>query len=196
MLEETMSEAEQPTDDIRPITRREYEQLVDLGWFADEKLELLEGRLVRMSPQGPEHAEIVGTLTELLAVAVAGRARVRPQLPFALDELSEPEPDLAIVPLASYRAAHPGRALLVIEVADTALRKDRRIKGRLYAAAGIPEYWVVDVVAHAIDVHTEPTAKGYEKAQRVTDGVIEIASLPGVTVDVSVVVGVVPDPHR
>jgi Uma2 family endonuclease len=101
----------------------------------------------------------------------------------ALDDLSEPEPDLAIVPLGKYRTEHPKRALLVIEVADSTLSKDRRLKSRLYAAARIPEYWLVDVAARAIDVFTEPTPEGYASTRRVTDGALEIAALPGVSID-------------
>jgi Uma2 family endonuclease len=191
MLDETMPEAELPTmDDTRPITRREYEELVELGWFRDEKVELLEGRLVRMSPQGPPHAEIVASLNEVLVEAVRGRARVRPQLPFSLDDLSEPEPDLAIVPLGTYRDAHPSRALLVIEVSETSLGKDQRLKNRLYAAAGIPEYWLVDVAGVAIEVRSSPTAKGYARIERVTGGEIEISALPGATLDVDAILAV------
>jgi Uma2 family endonuclease len=103
---------------IRPLRRLEYERLVDLGVFGkDERVELLYGTLVSMSPQKPPHAWVLSWLPERLIGALQGRAMVRVQLPLALSEDSEPEPDIAVVPSANYREAHPSRAHLVVEVA-------------------------------------------------------------------------------
>ena len=102
-------------------------------------------------------------ITELLTVALAGRAAVRIQLPLALSEESEPEPDVAIVPAGDYDEAHPGTALLVIEVAHASLAKDSSLKAELYAAAGIPEYWVVDIPHRVVQVHAAPAAGRYQE---------------------------------
>src|SRR5450631_1217800 len=100
---------------IRPLRRVEYDQLVALGAFQDERIELLDGALVAMSPIGAPHSSAVQKLTRLLVLALVGCAEVRPQLPFAALEFSEPEPDLAVVPLGDYDTEHPAQAHLVIE---------------------------------------------------------------------------------
>lgn len=146
---------------IRPIRRVEYDKMVELGLFEDERIELLAGVLVQMSPSGPAHAHAVGRLNELFVVALHGRALMRPQLPIALSDDSEPEPDLVVSPAGEYWREHPSQAYLVIEVADSSLRKDRRIKGALYAAAGIPEYWLVNLVDKVFEVHRDPGPAGY-----------------------------------
>src|SRR5450432_3867156 len=131
---------------IRPLRRTEYDQLVTLGAFRGEKIELLEGVLVAMSPIGPPHSSSVQRLNALLVLALVGRAVVRPQLPFAALEFSEPEPDLAVVPLGDYDVEHPAEADLIIEVAESSLAIDRGKKLRLYAACAVPEYWIVNLV--------------------------------------------------
>lgn len=142
---------------IRPLRRVEYDRLVELGIFdEDEKIELLRGVLVAMSPQGADHGYVIERLTKLLIDALGDRGRLRPQTPFAASELSEPEPDLAVYPPAPYVRAHPDRALLVIEIAYSSLRKDRGIKAEIYAEAEVPEYWIVDLVHGAVEVRTAP----------------------------------------
>ena len=146
----------------RPLRRAEYDVLIEQGAFGeDDRIQLLDGELVIMSPQGVPHATVVERLNELLMPALAGRARVRVQLPFAAGDLSEPEPDVAIVSHDVPRDHHPDSALLVIEVADTSLALDLGRKARIYAAAGIAEYWVIDTQREAIHVHTKPTDNGY-----------------------------------
>src|SRR5689334_18666194 len=100
----------------RPLKRAEYERLVAMGAFEDERVELLEGVIVTMSPNHPEHASPVQVLTELLVPALVGRAGVRVQLSLVAARESVPEPDVAIVPIGDYRHAHPDRAHCVIEV--------------------------------------------------------------------------------
>ncbi len=155
---------------IRPIRRVEYDKMVELGLFEDERIELLAGVLVPMSPAGPAHAHAVGRLNELFVVALHGRAVMRPQLPIALSDDSEPEPDLVVSPTGDYWREHPSQAYLVIEVADSSLRKDRRIKGALYAAAGVPEYWLVNLVDKVFEVHRDPAPAGYDSIVRVGRG--------------------------
>ena len=155
-----------PPEKVRPLRRAEYDRMVGLGMFRDERVELLHGRLVRMSPQGEPHVFSVTRLTKLLVRALGDRAEVRVQAPFGASDVSEPEPDLAIVAPGDYLTEHPTRAMLLIEVADSSLQDDRRIKGPLYAAAGVAEYWIVDLVGGAIEVHREPQADGYASITR------------------------------
>jgi Uma2 family endonuclease len=150
---------------VRPLRRIEYERLVDAGLLANEKVELIHGLIVRMSPQGAHHAAAVQKLTQLLvaALGIPGHAAIRVQLPLALGEHSEPEPDLAAVPLGSYKDEHPTNAFLVIEVAESSLSEDRREKGALYAESGIPEYWIVDTARERVEVHSEIVDAAYSR---------------------------------
>lgn len=150
----------------RPIvrTRRwsrvEYERLVDIGMFGSgERLELLDGALVVREPQNPPHATAVLAVQDALRRVFGPGWDVRPQLPVALDDVSEPEPDAAVVPgsYRDYRDAHPSRPVLVVEVADLTLAIDRR-KAGLYARAGVEEYWIVDLLEEALEVRRGPTA--------------------------------------
>lgn len=126
-----------------------------IGMFEHERVELVYGWIVRMPPIGPSHSSTVQRLTELLVRAVAPRASVRIQLPFAASDQSLPEPDVALVPRGEYRDDHPTKALLVMEVADSSLDYDRTTKAKLYAESGVPEYWVVNLVDGIVEVHTE-----------------------------------------
>ncbi len=143
--------------------------MVELGLFEDERVELLAGVLVKMSPQRAAHSHAVQQLTERFVIGLKGRAVVRPQLPVALDDESEPEPDLAISPVSDYTREHPSQVYLVIEVAESSLRKDR-IKGALYAAAGVPEYWIVDLVAGVFEIYRDPKFDGYGSVCRAGRG--------------------------
>jgi Uma2 family endonuclease len=155
-----------PSQAFRPLRRVEYDKLIELGAFHDEHIELLEGLLVPMSPIGPPHSSTVQRLTELLILALAGRATVRCQAPFAALEFSEPEPDVAVVPLGRYDTAHPDRAYLVIEVAESSLETDRGVKLRLYAACNVPEYWIVNLVEKQIEVYSDPSDGAYMQQHR------------------------------
>jgi Uma2 family endonuclease len=138
--------------------RIEYERLVDLGVFMGEHLELLDGVLVVREPQGSPHAAIATKVGLLLAAAFGGAWHTRLHFPLALGEHSEPEPDIAVVAgePEDYLAAHPATAALVVEVADSSLRLDRRFKAALYAQAGLREYWIVNLVDHTLEVHRDP----------------------------------------
>ena len=138
--------------------RTEYDRLVDLGMFIGERLELLDGLLVVGEPQGSPHAAIVMHVGQVLTSTFGGGWHARLQAPLALDDDSEPEPDVAIVTGAArdYLTAHPSRAALIVEVAESSLRLDRRFKAALYARAGLPEYWIVNLVDRALEVHREP----------------------------------------
>jgi Uma2 family endonuclease len=158
--------ATEPAKQFRPLRRVEYDKLIELGAFQNEHIELLEGLLVPMSPIGPPHHSTVQRLMELMLPALIGRATVRIQGPFAALDLSEPEPDIAIVPLGDYYTTHPDRAYLIIEVAESSLAIDRGVKKRLYATCNVPEYWIVNLVERHIEVYTEPSNSAYGKSQR------------------------------
>ena len=171
---------------IRPLRRSEYDQLVLLGAFEDERIELLDGQLVAMSPIGPPHNSAVRKLTELLVLALHGRAAVGCQTSFAADDLSEPEPDFTVVPLGDYEADHPSQAYLVIEVAECSLAKDRVRKQRIYASCGIPEYWIVNLRERCIEVYTEPTPGVYSHVEKFEHGqAITLSAFPDVSIAVS-----------
>ncbi|HEY4160333.1 MAG TPA: Uma2 family endonuclease [Polyangiaceae bacterium] len=157
---------------LRPLRRAEYDQLVALGAFQDERIELLDGELVRLSPIGPSHAETVARLCEYLLPALSGRARVFVQAAFAAGDSSEPQPDLAIVPLGNYRAEHPARAYLLIEVSESSLAQDRGRKARLYAESCVPEYWIFNLVESVVEVHTEPLDGAYQRVTRHAPGAV------------------------
>jgi Uma2 family endonuclease len=151
---------------IRPLHRVEYDRLAELGCFEDERLELLFGTIVTVSPPGPEHSDVVCRLMTRLVVALDGRAMVRAQVPLAVSDDSEPEPDVAVVPLGDYTREHPRTARLVVEVSESSLRKDRGLKAPLYAAAGIEEYWIVDLVDRVVEVHRAPRDGRYTEVSR------------------------------
>jgi Uma2 family endonuclease len=174
---------------LRSLRRAEYDKMVESGFFRNERVELLGGMLVEMSPQNPRHANAIQRLNDLLAPALAGRASVRVQLPLALTDDSEPEPDIAVVTPGTYRDAHPRTALLVAEVAGESLQKDRRFKADLYAAAGVPEYWVVNLRDDLIEVHLEPLAGTYTRVTPYASGeMVRPRAFPDVEVPVSAVV--------
>lgn len=185
MLDMSAEALEHPEDlAIRPLRVREYELLAEAGAFDDEKVELLYGRIVPMSPQGTEHAYSIVRLTKVLILALGDHATVRPQLPFVASEYSMPEPDLAVVAELSAEE-HPERALLVIEVAFSSIKLDRNLKARLYAEAKIPEYWVVDVANGEVIVHRDPGKRGYRRIEHVgREAVLVPVELPMVRVAV------------
>jgi Uma2 family endonuclease len=155
---------------IRPLRRVEYDQLIALGAFEDEKIELLDGEMVAMSPIGNRHRSAVQKLTELLILALHGRALVHCQSPFAASELSEPEPDLMVAPLGDYLDDHPSQAHLIVEVAESSLAKDRGRKLRLYATCKVPEYWVVNLVERCVEVYRGVDAATYAQMERYEPG--------------------------
>ena len=178
-----------PPESIRRLRRAEYDRMFALGMFEDERVELLDGILVAMNPQGAPHAEVIRRLTELFVPALLGRARVQMQLPVATSEFSEPEPDLALVPVADYSTDHPTAAFVVVEVADSSLGKDRRLKSRLYAQAGIPEYWIVDLRSRSIEVCRAPSGTIYSEVQRFQPGdTLHAAAFPDIQVDVAALI--------
>ena len=170
------------------LTLDDYHRLGKAGVLGEaDRVELLEGQLVDMSPIGPRHALAVDALNELLITAVAGQAAVRVQNPIVLDDRSEPQPDIALVrrPWQGYPTAHP-QALdihLLVEVADTSLETDRGAKLELYARAGIREFWLVDLTTDEVLVYRNPDGGRYGSLCQIErSGVLEVQDLPGVAI--------------
>ena len=155
-----------PAVRLRRFDRTEYDRLVAEGWFDGEPLELIEGMLVEMSPQGTPHMwSITRLATALIRMLDPDRHEVRVQGPLALTAESEPEPDLAVVDIVGPEA-HPSTAHLVVEVAQSSLPFDLDTKARLYARAGIADYWVVDLAAAEVVVHRDPRDGVYRSITR------------------------------
>jgi Uma2 family endonuclease len=151
---------------IRPISRLEYHRMGELGIIGpEERVELLEGELIAMPPIGPEHAFSVRELTEKFVQKFAGRAIVDVQNPVALDDYSEPEPDVMLLALREdrYRKStpEPRDVLLVVEVANSSWRYDRGRKLRAYARTGIAEVWIVHLAASCVLVFRDPVGETY-----------------------------------
>jgi len=173
----------------RKLTRAEFHRMAELGFFADERVELLYGELFKVTI-GPPHSHLVKVLTKLFIQALGDRADVLVQSPFAASDVSEPEPDLAIVPAGDYRNDHPSTAFLLIEVSDSTLEIDRGKKVPLYAEARVPEYWIVDVEAGAIEVYRQPVGARYESITRyVVRQTVSPAAFPDIKVSVDALFG-------
>lgn len=176
------------------LSRRDYYRLGEAGILGEgDRVELLEGQLVDMSPIGPRHAIVTENLTELLVRGFADRARVRCQNPVVLDDGSEPQPDFALVrrPWRGYPATHPGPddIFLLIEVADSSLDFDRTVKRELYARAGIREFWIVDLTTDGVLVHRRPAGGVYGSVVRVqAPDALDVEALPGVTIPIAGIV--------
>lgn len=151
----------------RLFTVVEYERMVQAGILAeDDRVELLDGEIVEMSPPGSAHAACVSRLNALFHDLFKGRAIVRVQDPIRLDSYSAPQPDLAVLKARDdfYSNAHPGPSdvIMLVEVADSSLKLDREIKLALYARAGIREAWLVDLIGQRVEVFTAPQPIGYQ----------------------------------
>ena len=168
-----------------------YHRMGDAGVFApDARIELIEGEIFDKAPIGSRHASVVNRLNRIIVQAVGERVITQVQGPVRLGDLSEPEPDLALlVPRADYyRDALPSAAgvLLIIEVADSTQRLDRRVKVPLYARHGVPEVWVIDLENVLVHFHRRPDNGAYAEISATEHpSSTPIAALPGITVDLS-----------
>lgn len=180
-------------DDAVTLTRHkldvdEYYRMAEAGILdEDDRVELIDGEIIDMMPIGPGHSFIVNGLTKALVMACGDEAIVSVRNPVRFDRFNEPEPDFAVLrPRAdNYRESHPGPAdvLLLVEVADSSLRYDRRIKLPLYAEAGIVEYWLVDLKAGRVEVFRNPEGGAYLDASVHGRGErLALAAAPGVVV--------------
>jgi Uma2 family endonuclease len=158
---------------MRRWTREEYDKMIAAGIFASgDRVELVDGEILQMTPQGSVHATVIQLVHDALRLAFGPTFSIRQQLPIALAADSEPEPDLAVVlgnPL-DYWDAHPATALLLVEISDTTLERDRQRKGSLYARAGVQDYWIVNLIDRCVEVYREPHQGAYQSCQRFLAG--------------------------
>ena len=158
-----------------PFSVDDYHRMAELGILdEDDRVELLDGQVVEMSPIGPRHAATVKGLVRLLYRKLGDAVLLGVQDPIGLGPRSEPQPDIAVLKPRrdAYRHAHPRPAdvLLVIEVAETSVNADRDVKLPLYARAGIPETWLVDLANEVIEVHRQPGLEGYREVHTLRRG--------------------------
>ncbi|MCP4697654.1 MAG: Uma2 family endonuclease [Gammaproteobacteria bacterium] len=178
-----------------PFTIAHYQKMIETGIFdEDEHVELIEGELIVMMPIGPVHSSKIRRLIHLFSQAAGDSAMVDAQDPIVLDDYSEPEPDIALLRPRDdyYEEANPKAddVLLLVEVADTSLSYDKKIKIPLYARHGVPEVWLINVPDRQVEIYLNPSPKGYrkillpEKHEHISP-----ALLPDVSVKVSDILG-------
>ena len=186
-----MPEAAEELYQRRRLTVADYYRMGEAGIFAPgERVELVAGEILDMAPIGPRHTSRVMFLNERFWLAYSEQATVSVHNPLRIDEMTEVEPDLVLLRRRSdfYGARHPrpDDAYLVIEVSDASLRYDREVKVPLYARAGIPEVWIVDVRAAELVIHRRPEGGRYLDVETVTEpGPQGVAGLPGTSVDLT-----------
>ena len=154
-------------------SREAYDRAVQAGIFGPgDRIELIDGEILTMTPQGSRHAAVAARAAARLARAFGGGCHVRTRMPLAAGGHSEPEPDVAVVEgdEFDYLDAHPATALLVVEVSDDSLTRDRTIKQRLYARCGIPEYWIIAIPDARLEVHRDPTGDAYRSVRSLRAG--------------------------
>ena len=172
----------------RRFTVAEFYRLGEAGILtADDRIELIQGDLVPMTPVGPRHAAAVDRLDDQLRAALGARARVRIQNTVRLSNDTEPLPDVVVCQRREYTDQHPTPTdiLLIIEVVDTSAERDR-YKLSLYARAGVTETWLVDLTADIIEVHREPGPNGYRLVRRCRPGdTLTVDAFPEVAIAVA-----------
>ncbi len=177
------------------FTVDEYHRMGEAGVLhEDDRVELLDGQIVQMTPIGVRHAACVNRLNALITGLTGTRATVSIQNPLILGEHEEPQPDVAVLRYRAdgYQTGHPRAldTLLVVEVADTSLAYDRDVKIPLYARAGIPEAWLVDLTTDRIAVYREPHAGRYGHLRSAGPGdMLTPVHLPDVTLAVTDILG-------
>ena len=179
----------------RRFSVKEYYLMAEAGILSPrDRVELIDGEIVQMAAIGSYHAACVDTLSNLFREMLGRRVIVRVQNPVRLGERSEPEPDIALLrPRAdAYRDAHPGPddVMLIVEVSHSTVEYDRDVKTPLYAEAGIPELWLVNLDEDYIDGLSDPDGAGYRAMRRYARGErIAPALLPDAALDVSEILG-------
>ncbi len=170
-----MNVLERASTQVRLINVQEYHRMADVGILgAEERVELIEGQIWQMAAKGAGHSAAVTRCDRMLRKVLGDHVLVRLQDPIQLDKYSEPEPDIAVVasdPL-DYENNHPTpeQVYLLIEVADTTIKRDLELKSLLYAKAGIIEYWVLEVINRQINIFRDPSPNGYLSKSVVADG--------------------------
>jgi Uma2 family endonuclease len=166
-----------------------YHQAVELGVFDHQAVELLNGELIEMSPEGIPHAGLSDSSARYLQRLLGEQAIVRVGHPITLPHRSEPEPDLAIVePLEEvYKTEHhpyPENIFWLIEYSESSLQKDLGLKAQIYAAANIGEYWVINLNTRELTVFRDPVHGEYQSRLRLTKGIISPLAFPDIQIDV------------
>lgn len=167
-------------------------KMLEVGILSeDDRVELIEGELINMSPMGPLHAGVGDYLEDILRTSLQQQAFVRVQKPIRLNQQNELEPDISVIKRADdfYRNRHPSPTdvYLLIEIADSSLAKDRKIKLPLYATHNIPEVWIVDLIDQRLEVYRQPlsTQKIYSETARYGDGIVSPQQFTEVQVEVA-----------
>lgn len=188
---EAFVESVTPEIPLRLWSVDEYHRMIEAEILTpDDKVELLEGKIVQMSPQDPPHASTTQWAGNYLARLVGDRAFIRNQLPITIYPNSEPEPDIAVVRVdrRAYFDHHPApdEVFLLIEIADSTLTKDRQQKAKTYAGANILEYWVLDVNKRQVYVFRQPEAKKYTQELLLSENeAIKLVAFPDITVSLN-----------
>lgn len=166
----------------------EYHRLIEAEVLVNKRVELLKGEIVEMPPEGEPHAQLSNDSGNYLVRLLGNRATIRHAKPITLPNQSEPEPDIAVVePLGKeYRAHHPypKNIFWVVEYSNTTLRKDIDVKTKVYAEAGIPEYWVVDLKNQSLIAFRSPQEGQYTSRQNYTSGSITPLAFPDICIKV------------
>jgi len=179
----------------RRFTLDEYHRMIEAGILnEDDRVELIRGEIVQMAPIGRDRASCAARLTHILLGRLHGRVVLWPQNPLVILPDSEPQPDIILLAWRDdfYRHAlpEPKDVALLIEVAGSSLRYDRRLKGPLYAEAGVRDYWIVDLEGDAIEVYRDPTVAGYQRTERVVRGAtLAPLAFPDVTLAAADILG-------
>jgi len=178
------------------LSVEDYHRMAEVGILhEDDRVELIEGELIQMTPIGPWHSSLANTLIELLAYRTVGRAIASVQNPIHLGPGSEPQPDFALLRHRQdrYKSRLPTAAdvLLLVEIADTTLQSDRETKAPLYARHNIPEYWIINLPQRQIEIHQAPdSAQGrYGDWRVMTEGLLAPVCFPDARLDVAELLG-------
>jgi Uma2 family endonuclease len=177
------------------FTIDQYHQMGEAGIFMPgDRVELIDGEIIAMNPIGDPHAGGVNRLNETFVIRLIGKAVIAPQNPVRLAQHDEPQPDLAILRFRNdfyaTRGPRPEDVLLIIEVSDSSVSYDRRVKAPLYARNGIPEYWLVDLAHGQVTVFRDPSPDGYRSEQTHRRGdTLSLVALPDVSITVADILG-------
>lgn len=172
-------------------TRERYEKAVDAGVLTtDDRVELLDGLILNQMSQNEAHAVVTSVVAAVLRSGAGPETHVREEKPIALSGSSEPEPDVAVVRggVREFLRQHPepSALILLVEVAETSLARDRTVKAALYAEAGVPEYWIVNLVDRTVEAHRDPAAGVYRtKTTHGADGSIAPLHAPEASIPVA-----------
>ncbi|MGG6266656.1 Uma2 family endonuclease [Leptolyngbya sp. AN03gr2] len=170
-------------------TIEHYHQAIGAGVFDDVRVELLDGELIEMPPEGTPHASLSSDAGDYLRDRLKDRAKVREGHPITLSNRSEPEPDLAIVDPDSsiYRLHHPypENIFWVIEYSESSLEKDLKVKTTIYAEANIAEYWVINLKRRELVVFRDPVDGEYQSRSTLTSGMIHPLAFPDIEIEVA-----------